>query len=262
MNQWIIAIAVCITITGLTRKKRALTWPAALTADVMLLWLTGFSSLKEALVLVGMYLTVFFADLLFGKQAESVTRDVYGTSKARSFSQVMANGSAGCICILLLYLTGEAAFRIGYYASIFEVMADSIASDVGVLSRKQPRDICTWKPVARGISGGVSPLGLLASGLLCVLAALLTGLRCECRPAETAIIAAVSYLGMLLDSVLGSCLQIHRRCSVCGIPTEQQMHCGQETVITGGCHFMTNGRVNLLCTSAAAFAGVLLAWFL
>lgn len=260
MNPWMISIAVCAVITVLTRAKKALTLPAALTADAMLLLLTGLGSLREALALVGMYLIVFAADMLFGKQAEAMTKEIYGKTKARSFAQVMANGSAGCCCILLLYLTGKEAFLIGYYASIFEVMADSIASDVGVLSRKAPRDIVTLQPVSRGISGGVSPLGLGTSGLVCLSAALAVGLAAGLRPMQTAIVAAVPWLGMLTDSVMGSRLQLHYRCPVCGMETEQLRHCGQETVATRGLRWMTNSRVNLLCTLEAAVLGVLFTW--
>ena len=260
MNSWMISVVICIVITALTRAKRALTWSAALTADAMFFFLTGFGSLREALALVGMYLSVFVADLLFGKRAEAMTREIYGKTKARSFAQVMANGSAGCGCILLFHLTGKDAFLIGYYASIYEVMADSIASDVGVLSKKPPRDILTLQPVARGISGGVSPLGLGISGLVCMSAALVTGLILGLSPLETAIVAAVPWLGMLTDSVIGSCLQLHFRCPVCGLETEQQKHCGQETVVTRGWRWMTNSRVNLLCTLEAAALGVILAW--
>jgi uncharacterized membrane protein len=44
-----------------------------------------------------------------------------------------------------------------------EALADSVASDVGVLSKKDPISLCRFRPVPRGLSGGVSLLGTAAS---------------------------------------------------------------------------------------------------
>lgn len=257
-----IAVGLAVFITAVTRVKNALTWSAALMADVMLVFITFMSGLKEAVFLIGMYLSVFVVDMLFGKKSEQVTREIQGKGGTRGVKQVLANGAAGCFCILLYKVTGEPAFLVAYYASIFEVMADSIASDVGVLSKRPPRDICTWKVVSRGISGGVSLLGLLSSGLACVVGGLTVGIVSDFRVVYIVIIVLAPYLGMLADSVIGSLLQVKYVCSVCGINTELEEHCGEKTLVSGGLRKISNSKVNFICTVFAAAAGYLLAVFI
>ena len=258
--DFLVGLVLAIAIAVLTRKKKALTWGAVLTAGGMLLFISCLSSWVESLFLVGMYMSVFVVDAIFGKKMESATKDIHEKGGIRNYKQILANGSAGCVCILLYKICGESVFLIAYYASIFEVMADSIASDVGVLSKRPPRDICTWKVVARGISGGVSVLGLMASGVACMVAGLVTGLALKLEMMEILLIIVAPYMGMIVDSVIGSLMQVKYVCPVCGISTEKKEHCGTKTVISGGCKKLSNSMVNFICTVLAAFIGCLLAF--
>ena len=259
MTEILAAAGAAVFITAVTRAKNALTWPAALMADAMLIFITCMSGLQEAMALIGMYLAVFVVDMIFGKKMEHATKEIQGKGGIRGIKQVLANGAAGCFCIFLYRITGESAFLIAYYASIFEVMADSIASDVGVLSKRPPRDICTWKVVSRGISGGVSVLGLLASGLVCVAGGLAAGAILHSSLKDIMIIILAPYLGMLTDSVIGSLIQVKYTCCVCGIQTERTEHCGKKTMISGGCKKISNSMVNTICTVVAAIAACLFA---
>ena len=228
-------------------------------ADAMLIFITCMSGLQEALALIGMYLAVFAVDMILGKKIEYATKEIHGKGGTRGIKQVLANGAAGCVCVLLYKITGEFAFLIAYYASIFEVMADSIASDVGVLSKQPPRDICTWREVPRGISGGVSVLGLLSSGVACVVGGLLAGIMLQTKVLYVLIIIIVPYLGMLTDSIIGSKMQVKYTCGVCGIHTELAEHCGTKTIVSGGRKEISNGMVNAICTVFAACLGYLFA---
>lgn len=253
-----ITIVLALLIMVITRRKNALTWPAALTADAMLIFITYMSGLMQSLALLGMYLAVFLVDLLFAKKRECITKEIHGKSGTRGIYQVLANGAAGCVCIFFYYNTKVNAWMLAYYASVFEVLADSIASDVGVLSKKPPRDICTWKVIPHGISGGISALGVLASAAACMISGTIIGAAAKMKAADVLIIAAVPFLGMLIDSVIGSRMQVKYACEVCGISTEQKIHCGKSTRQTGGLLKMSNGSVNLICTIAAAILGYVL----
>ena len=257
--DFLVGFVLAIGIAVLTRMKKALTWGAVWTAGGMLIFISCMSGWVESLFLVGMYLSVFVVDAVLGEKMESATKDVHEKGGIRNYKQILANGSAGCVCILLYKMRGEPAFLIAYYASIFEVMADSIASDVGVLSKRPPRDICTWKVVNRGISGGVSVLGLMASGIACVVAGMVTGLTLKLEIREGLLIIIAPYFGMLADSVIGSVLQVKYVCSVCGMPTEKKEHCGMKTAISGGFKKISNSMVNFICTVLAAITGCLLA---
>lgn len=259
MIEMLAAAGLAALVTVVTRTKKALTWPAVCAADVLLLLITYLSSLKEAGTLLGMYLAVFVVDAVFGKKTKVITGEVLGNNTGRGIKQVMANGLTGMVCILAYYVTRQEGFLVAYYAAIFEVMADSIASDIGVLSKKAPRDICTWKEVPKGISGGVSVLGLLASGAACIVGGLVCGIWLQASGKVVFIIALAPYLGMLADSVIGSLCQVQYRCSVCGIHTELKEHCGQKTEVVKGCSKISNNIVNFVCTVLAALAAYLLA---
>jgi uncharacterized protein (TIGR00297 family) len=250
MTEIVAGIVLAVFITAVTRVKRALTWPAVLTADAMLVLICAVSGLREAMFIIGMYMSVFLVDIFFGKKSEK--------NQTRKLIQVIVNGFAGCVCILLYKITKDIAFLLAYYTSIFEVLADSIASDVGVLSKKQPRDICTWKKVPSGMSGGISTLGMSVSGAACICAGLAASFALSLSPVQTFIVIAVPYIGMLLDSVIGSRIQVKYICMCCGIQTEQQMHCGSKTRKVSGVHAVNNHIVNFIC-NMAAFIGFLMA---
>ena len=259
MNVDLIAGAgLAAVLTLVTRAKKALTWPAVLTADAMILLISWLSSVREAAFLIAMYVVVFAVDLVFHSGSGSIKKK----GGTRRFSQIMANGTAGCVCILLYALLEAPAFLIGYYCSIYEVLSDSIASDVGVLSKREPRDICTGKVLPRGISGGISLLGSVSSGAACLGMGLVTGLVLELSAPQTATIIAVPYCGMLVDSIIGSLIQVKYRCSVCGALTEKQIHCGAPAVICGGRRSINNSTVNFICTVLSAVLGTVIGLFL
>lgn len=262
MIEILTAVLLAALITLITRIKGSLTWPAACTAAVMLILITCMGGLKAALALPGMYAVVFIADMFFDKQREQAVKGIQEKGGIRGIRQVLANGASGCVCIFLYQITGNPAFLIAYHAAVFEVMTDSIASDLGVLSKRPPRDICTWKKVSPGISGGVSVLGLTVSAFGCTAAGLIAGAISGFCARQVLIVIAAAYLGMLADSVIGSVFQVRYVCCVCGIRTELSKHCGKQTVRAGGLIGLNNSMVNFLCTVFSAVIGYALTMLL
>jgi uncharacterized membrane protein len=96
------------------------------------------------------------------------------------------------------------------------VTADTLSSELGILSRSRPRLITTLRPCTPGTNGGVSAAGFVAGaagaavvGVVSVL--LLPFCRFEWTTREkvwfVGFIAAVGLFGSVLDSVLGALLQ-------------------------------------------------------
>lgn len=252
MNQmvlnFIIGILISIIAVTITLKKKALTIPAAIVAAVFVMIICLLSSWIDAFFLVVMYFIVFVIDMKFHKKGnKSEVSKEKGT--ARKLKQILVNGSAGLFLLICAYLTRKEGFRFAYYATVLEVMADSIASDVGVLSKEQPWDILTRKKVICGMSGGVSWLGLAASAVICLIGGGSASIINSWGICKTLILIITSYAGMLLDSILGSVIQVKYKCCNCGIFTEQLIHCGQRTLYHKGIFFVTNDIVNLICTS-------------
>lgn len=177
-------------------------------------------------------------------------------SGSRDALRVGCNVGVAGISLAVFGLTGNAALRVSFCAVMAESLADSLASKLGPLSKRPPRDICTGRPIPTGLSGGVTLLGTCAELLGAALVAGVSGVgyrsgRLFC------IVLAAGFLGAVCDSVLGSCLQVKYRCAVCGAVTEREAHCGAPTERLRGLRCVSNDAVNLLsnlCALALALA--------
>jgi len=156
------------------------------------------------------------------------------SGKPRDHVQVWSNGGLALACLLGMDLIGrETALQL-FLVSLSIASADTWSSELGARFGGAPYDILRWKPMRRGVSGGVSLLGTLAAfpGALLPLV-----LFPEAYP-----LAAAGFLGMLIDSLLGSSLQA-RFCDAEGNLYENE---APGLVLAGGFRWMDNDRVNLL----------------
>ena len=160
--------------------------------------------------------------------------------------RVLCNVGVAACALIPYALWKDHRFLYVYAAVMAESLADSLASKAGPLTRYATVDICTFRKISPGLSGGVSLLGTL-SGLLgaCIIAVLCTGF-----PTATlkiaATVAMTGFAGCLFDSVLGSVVQVKYLCTVCGMLVERDMHCGTAAIPCRGVRFITNDAVNIL----------------
>ncbi len=136
----------------------------------------------------------------------------------RKLRQVLANSVPVLACALVWAATGEAWFLIVSAGALAASTADTWASEVGTYSRKLPVNIVTRKPMQRGLSGGVSPLGLAAtvvgattSAFLAMLLFHAFGFAVPTGPTAFLFIIACGIVGSLVDSLLGVLLQAKYR---------------------------------------------------
>ena len=190
----------------------------------------------------------------------------------RDAGQVLANGgAAGLIVIAHAAWPQSEWLWAAFCGALAAANADTWATELGVLSRTAPRLITTFSTVVRGTSGGVTPVGTLASisGSL-LIAACGVGLRPftdlpgSAQPIQ--FLAAVTLgglLGSLVDSVLGATLQGIYFCQVCQKETERHpFHtCGAATQRVRGLSWLDNDGVNFACTLFGALMGVLISLF-
>jgi uncharacterized protein (TIGR00297 family) len=121
-----------------------------------------------------------------------------------------------------------------FITSLAAALADTLESEIGTLSRRQPRLITTLKRVPRGTDGAISPLGTL-SGLAGALSIAMLALAVGLLPANSVISLALVAVGAtLLESFLGAWLERRR--------------------------LLDNETVNFLNTLAAAVLGAILWW--
>ena len=173
----------------------------------------------------------------------------------RNGRQVLANGGVAAICALAL--RGGAPAAAAFAGAFAAASADTWGTEIGMLARGAPVSILTFRRVARGLSGGITPLGIAATiaGALCVavVAALL-------RFAPLWSVALGGAAGALLDSILGASLQALRWCPACGCESETRLHsCGGSTVLRRGFGWIENDAVNFAATLCGALVAALVA---
>ncbi|MCS7129745.1 MAG: DUF92 domain-containing protein [Candidatus Caldarchaeum sp.] len=209
----------------------------------------------------------FLALLVFFVVAGFTTRyryrEKYGEAGRgiRTWSNVLANGLAAAIIPLLGYLsfTNSSATLAMYLGAVSSVFSDTMSTEVGLLSKSQPRMITTLKPASPGTPGAVSLLGLAAgffTGFILAAAVLLYGVFFELSlPTHVILVVSVlaGFSGSLFDSVFGGLFQSRYRCEVCGRAVEVKKHCGGQTVYVSGSRLVNNEVVNLLTSIYGAF---------
>ncbi|MFD2671102.1 DUF92 domain-containing protein [Marinicrinis sediminis] len=220
----------------------------------------------------GSLLAFFFSSSLLSKwkrhrKGHAKKHDEKGST--RDAGQVWANGGAALIACMLYAWTGQPEWGLAFVGALATVNADTWATEIGGLSRRQPIHILTGKRVPRGTSGGISMLGTLAAaagalliGISFILLQQLTEKESlfEWDAASIVIllfIAACSGLvGAMVDSMLGATVQRMFRCTVCGQSTEKQTHCEQATVHFRGLGWMNNDAVNAISSISGALAAI------
>jgi uncharacterized protein (TIGR00297 family) len=186
------------------------------------------------------------------------TASVVEKGDERDAAQVLANGGAfGAAALASLVAPSEPALAFGAGA-LAAAAADTFATEVGTLVGGTPRSLLTHRPVALGMSGGVTWAGTgasLAGAALLALSARALGWSAQVACASF----AGGVAGSLVDSLLGAAAQARRRCPQCDRPTERRVHdCGAITVADGGVAWLGNDAVNLASTATGGLLAALL----
>lgn len=175
----------------------------------------------------------------------------FQSSESRSIVQVYANGALPLIIALsAFYLQSEKGIFL-YLAAIAAATADTWATELGLRSKRPPRNLITLKPVLPGQSGGVTVQGLLGSLLGAIFIAALS-LIITRDPRILGIIVIAGFTGALFDSALGATIQAQYRCSRCSQPTEHSSHCGIGAEKVSGWSWIGNNTVNFINTVTGA----------
>ena len=213
---------------------------AALAMGMVSTYLGGVSALS-------MYLFFLISAAFISKLSKRIRgiEKIQKKGGRRDCFQVLANGLPALVSIILYRLTGNSLFLIVFSAALGEATADTWGGDIGVLSRDLPVSIITWRPVERGLSGGISLLGCGAS----LLASALYGIFCYSVFGESLsaalLVTAASFAGSLLDSVLGGSIQVHYEDEETGRLTEHERdEKGRMRRRVRGIRFFNNDAVN------------------
>jgi uncharacterized protein (TIGR00297 family) len=178
---------------------------------------------------------------------------------ARSWTNVLANGGAAAIFSIMEFRFGGWIFAGAFLGAIASATADTLATEIGLLSRKEPRLITNLKKkVPMGTSGGVTLIGTVAA----FFAAFIIGITAtilkiieDASPTNILIIVTLGgIIGSITDSVIGATIQRTGLCESCGKITENSKHCGKPIKKLKGINFVDNNVVNFLSTLIGALS--------
>lgn len=242
----IVSVVLAALVAFITIKKKAFTVPAALSACAVLVTAAVCGSWAGIVIVLAAYGIIFAVDMIVGERSEKVTGAINQRTGARGIVQVIANALAATVAAVAGFIFDKPELMIVYTAALTECLADSLASDVGVLSKKDPVDICRMKRIKRGLSGGVSLLGTASAFFGCLAMCLISYIFFGISVKVTVAVLVIPMVGILIDSILGSLVQAKYKCAVCGKATEKTAHCGQKTDRVGGLKIINNDAVNII----------------
>ena len=174
-------------------------------------------------------------------------------SGKRSWPNSVANSGVAFAISLVQLISPSELLAIGFLASISTAMADTLATEIGVLSHSTPRLITNFKErVKPGTSGGVSELGELTAFLTSISMAIIGLLLYMFSFGDVTIVSVIvsvsigAMVGTTFDSFLGATIQALYKCAVCGQFTESRTHHEQRTTQVRGFKLIENNSVNFI----------------
>lgn len=184
----------------------------------------------------------------------------------RKLRQVLANSIPFLACAIAYAVLGNPWLLVVSAGALAASTADTWASEVGVYSAKPPVSILTRKPMQRGLSGGVSTLGLGATVVGSVVTALLAmllfsvgGYSVPTGLDAFALVAIAGVVGSLVDSVLGARIQAKYRSGdeaiLVEVPPAGGLAC---SALVSGYAWVTNDAVNFMSGTVVVVMGLLL----
>lgn len=254
--QLLAGTGLAVLIAVISYLTRSLTaggaWMLVVTGTIVF----GFGGISFGLPIVFFFVSsTLLSRLKSSRKAQAL--EAFDKTGSRDYKQVLANGGIGAVSTVLYILTGWTGWYLVYLAAMGEACADTWATEIGTLSRQQPRHILNWETVEPGRSGGITLLGTAAALAGSILTAV-TGyfaVKISSQPAVSLMAMTMSFsagfLGSIIDSITGATWQAQFRNCFTGKITEKKFTRGQKNIHISGLSFIDNDAVNFFSTFMA-----------
>ncbi len=180
----------------------------------------------------------------------------------RSWPNALANGGVASIFAVTEFIFGGDIYAIAFLGAMASATADTIATEIGLLSKQEPRLITNLrKTVKAGTSGGITLIGTISAffgSFFIGIAAIYLGIIGSAPINVLIIITIGGIIGCIVDSVLGATIQRIGICEICGKTTENEKHCGKITKGFSGIDSVDNNVVNFFSTLSGAISAIVL----
>lgn len=254
-ENYLLPIVFSPIIILLSLSKKALTKDGILAAILLDIAVSVAFGNRGFIILCAFFVPSIIIDKIKKHNKNKGREDIEQSGSCRNYMQVIANGMVAFLSSVAFIITGKAIFTIPFVASLSEALSDTAASGIGSFSDKT-FDPFRWKKCEKGLSGGMSVMGTFSSLFGAAFVSLIAfALRLPgYGTTELIIVLITAFLGSLLDSLLGSLLQVKYRCKLCGQITEREVHCDTEAERISGLTLIDNDIVNII---SCAFSAIL-----
>jgi uncharacterized protein (TIGR00297 family) len=243
-------------IALVARRRRSLTRSGATGTIIVGTTIFGMGGWSWGLSLIYFFVSSTLFSHYREREKARTAADKFSKGSERDIGQVAANGGLATLLALIYGLTNslplKKALRAAFTGALATATADTWATELGVLSKQEPRLITTGKRVTAGTSGAITLIGTAASALGAFsLGTVFWGLqRFPKSLVSLPFVALLSGLaGSFFDSLLGATVQAMYYCPVCQKETERRIHsCGTRTRHLRGIPWVDNDVVNFLAT--------------
>ena len=257
--SYILPIIFTPVIIVLVLSKKALTKAGVVAAVLLDIAVSTAFGNRGFIVLCSFFIGAVIVDKVKNMVKKQSRVEYERESDCRNYIQVISNGVVAFLSAIAFLITGNNLLIIPFVASLAEAFSDTVASGIGSFATSV-FDPFRWRRCTPGLSGGMSFEGTFAS---LVAAALISFIAYSLGfsgygVSEFFIVFISAFLGCIIDSLLGSLLQVKYKCASCGCITEREEHCGINTLKHSGCPYVDNDVVNMIsCAFSAILATVL-----
>ncbi len=203
----IAVFGICCLLAVLTYLLKALDLFGSFAALILGLIVGAFGGLRWLIVLI-LFLFISFAATKYKYNFKKNICQQEGGKGGRRWNNVIANGTIPAIIALLFFFFSNGIISVIFIASISVAASDTLASEIGLLSKKVYM-ITNMRKVEPGVNGGISWLGTGAAFFGALLMSLIGWfLLSPVLPRVWMLVPIlVGFLGCQIDSLLGATLE-------------------------------------------------------
>jgi uncharacterized protein (TIGR00297 family) len=247
--------AVLATLVVLAARLTRTLSPSGAVAGAVVGTLCMAAGWSWGLLLISLFVSASALSRVDEKRKLARISPVVEKGDERDAGQVLANGGVFAAAAVGQLLAPSPVWMALGVGAIAASTADTWATEVGTLSRREPVSILSGRRAPAGTSGAITVLGSLAgvagAALIAAEAALASW------PVSFAAGALGGVAGALTDSVLGATVQARRWCEACATSTERKVHsCGKPTLHAAGMRGFDNDVVNAVCSAVGALVAL------